>query len=114
MRFFPFILLAPVVCAFTTPLVSRGVSKKDAITLNAQSNNGDSSTRRTFLASAAAAIAAALLPAQEAQAEFTNPFSSNKPAPTSKARPRVGGIASKIRNVGTVMVRKLPHFLLYH
>lgn len=110
MRIYGLLALASVASAFIAPS-PRGATftKKDAVVLSAQSSNHHDSARRSLLSTAFAV--GALIPANEAHADFSNPFNNKNKATTPTQKPRVGGgMASKIRKVGTVMVRESRHF----
>jgi hypothetical protein len=80
-------------------------SRSDETALSVQSSGSHNANRRSFLSTAAAI--GGLLSANEARADFPNPFSGKKKVVSPTQKPRVGGgMASKIRKVGTVMVSK--------
>lgn len=101
------VALASVTSAFTFTSSSspRGIlkSRRDDTVLSAQSSDNHHCNRRYFVSTAVAI--GGLLSANEARADFPNPFSSGNKDASPTQKPRVGGgMASKIRKVGTVMV----------
>jgi hypothetical protein len=100
------VALASVASAFTSSSPRRIMkSRSDETTLSAQSSGSHNFNRRSFLSTAA--VIGGLLSGKEARADFPNPLSSKKKDVSPTQKPRVGGgMASKIRKVGTVMVSK--------
>mmetsp|Transcript_8942 Transcript_8942/g.16215 ORF Transcript_8942/g.16215 Transcript_8942/m.16215 type:complete len:306 (-) Transcript_8942:1168-2085(-) len=97
------VALASIANSFT-PSSTRCImkSRSDETALSVQSSGSHNANRRFFLSTAAAI--GGLLSANEARADFPNPFSGKKKVVSPTQKPRVGGgMASKIRKVGTVM-----------